>query len=484
MPKVVTVALLLLVAVTNAQSPRNAVQEAADKIGAGRLATISYTASGTNHALGQGVNPDERVGPSFNVKSLVVAIDYSAPARRQDMVRTSGEKTPRGGGGVIVGEQRQVQVVNGNLAWNVAGGKPTRAGGAAERSLAIWLTPHGFLKKALTSSPAIEVQSRNGRQVTLVSFAIDGAKVRGTINDQNLVEQIDTWRPHVQFGDMLVEELFSDYKDFGGTQFPTRISRQEGGYLTFDLTVGDVRPNAAVDVTVPDTVRSAPLAPPAPARVEPAKVADGIWRIGGINAQNSVIEFRDFLVVYEAPGDDARSTAVIAEIKKLVPGKPIRYIVDSHHHQDHSGGLRGYAADGATIVTHAAHRAFYTRIFAMPFTLSPDSLARSGRTAKFEYVSGRHLITDGTRTMQLYDLPKNDHAVGSLAAYLPAEKILFESDLYSPGYAAGDPDLGYPHPWNVQLYDNILRLKLDVAQVVPTHGPVMPIADLQKRVGR
>jgi glyoxylase-like metal-dependent hydrolase (beta-lactamase superfamily II) len=469
MAKTLPLILPLLVVTAVAQSPKTPLAECADAMGVANVKSIQYVASGTNYALGQGVNPDERVGPKFTVKSVSVVIDYEAMTRRQDMIRTAGEKTPRGGGGVIVGEQHQAQSASG---------------------LAVWLTPHGFVKKALSSNPTVEPQTTNGRHVTFVTFTVDTNKVRGIINDQHLLEEVDSWTPHTQFGDMLVRDIYTDYKDVGGIKAPMRISREEGGYLTLDLTVSEVHPNAAVTMDA-DAGRGGRGgrgggrgAGGSAATVEPEQIAEGIWRLGGINAQNSVVEFKDFVVVYEAPGDDQRTTAVIAKIKELVANKPLRYIIDSHHHVDHSGGLRGYAAAGATIVTHENYRKFYDRTFHAPRTLSPDLLAQSNKTATFVYVKGKHVITDGTRTIELYDVPNNDHANGLLIAYLPKEKLLLESDLYSPGYAAGDPDLGYPHPWNVQLYADIQRLKLDVTRIVPTHGPVSPISDLQQRVGK
>jgi glyoxylase-like metal-dependent hydrolase (beta-lactamase superfamily II) len=156
--------------------------------------------------------------------------------------------------------------------------------------------------------------------------------------------------------------------------------------------------------------------------------------------------------------------------------------VDSHYHFDHSGGLRGYAAEDVTILTHENNLAFYQEAWQAPRTLEPDLLSQSGKTPTFESVGDKHILTDGTRTMELYSLPGNDHTDGLLMAYLPAEKILFVSDVYSPGHALGDPDLGYPHPWNVQLMQHIQQRKLDVQQLVPVHGEVHPISDLIERV--
>ena len=91
---------------------------------------------------------------------------------------------------------------------------------------------------------------------------------------------------------------------------------------------------------------------PPPVRVTTEKLADGIWYLTGGSHHSVLVEFADHVALIEAPQNEERSTAVIAEVKKLTPTKPIRYLVNTHHHFDHSGGLRTYVAEGATIVTH------------------------------------------------------------------------------------------------------------------------------------
>ncbi len=71
-----------------------------------------------------------------------------------------------------------------------------------------------------------------------------------------------------------------------------------------------------------------------------------------------LVEQDDHLVIVEAPQNEARSLAVIAKAKEIAPGKPIKYLVNTHTHFDHSGGLRTYVNEGAIIVTDAANRAY------------------------------------------------------------------------------------------------------------------------------
>jgi len=102
--------------------------------------------------------------------------------------------------------------------------------------------------------------------------------------------------------------------------------------------------------------------------------------------------------VVEAPGNDARTEAVLAEVRRTVPNKPVRYVINTHHHSDHAGGLRGYVAEGITIITHELNKPYYERIFRNPHTLNPHNLARAGRTPVIEGVGERRVLTDGTRT--------------------------------------------------------------------------------------
>jgi glyoxylase-like metal-dependent hydrolase (beta-lactamase superfamily II) len=192
---------------------------------------------------------------------------------------------------------------------------------------------------------------------------------------------------------------------------------------------------------------------------------------------------KDYVVVVEGPQNNDRAAAVIAEVKKAVPNKPIKYLVNTHHHFDHSGGIRAFAAEGAIIITHEINKPFFERTFAAQRTLSPDKLAKSKKKATFETINEKHVLTDGTRTMEIHHIKGNIHNDGLIMAYLPKEKLLIEADAYTPGPPNAPPP-ARPNPFSVNLYENIDRLKLEVDQILPLHGRMVPLADLQKAIGK
>jgi glyoxylase-like metal-dependent hydrolase (beta-lactamase superfamily II) len=236
----------------------------------------------------------------------------------------------------------------------------------------------------------------------------------------------------------------------------------------------------AVNIQVPDLIRQTPEPY---ARVASQKVADGVWHIAGGTHHSVAIEMRDHVIVVEGPLDDQRALAVIAEVRALVPGKPIRSVVNSHPHFDHAGGLRAFAAEGATIITHEVNRAFLERALAAPATIHPDRLARSGRTGTVESVRDRQTLTDGARIVEIHHIAGNLHHDGLLMVYLPREKLLIEADAFTPL----PPDTPPPmpaSPFQVNLADNIARLGLAVDQLLPLHGRIVPLAELYRTIGR
>lgn len=466
----------------DAQDAKTILDNAARAMGATGLQSIQYSGSGYHFALGQSVNPNAP-WPRFNLKSYTRVVHYDTVSSREELVRTQGENPPRGGGGQpLAGEQRQVLMVSGNHAWNMGGNTATPAPAAAgERLLQIWVTPHGLIKAALANPSTLKSQIVGGKKVTVVSFTGHGQfKVNGIINDQNLVERVETWIGHPVLGDMRLETTYSNYQDFNGVKFPTRIVQKQGDFPTLDLTVTEVQANAAAPIQVPDNVRQA-TAPPV--RVDSQKVADGVWYLTGGSHYSVAVEFKDHVVVIEGPLNEERSTAVIQEVKKLTPGKPIKYLVNTHHHFDHSGGIRTYAAEGATIITHQINKPFYERAFRAPRTLSPDKLAQSKKNARFEAVTDRRVLSEGTRTMELHHVQGNTHNEGILMAYLPKEKLLIEADVYTPALPDAPPPVT-ANPFTVNLYDNLQRLKLDVNQITPIHGRLVTLADLLKAIGK
>ena len=223
-----------------AQDAQAVIANASKAMGEDALKTVEYSATGFDFALGQNYN-STAPWPKFINKSYTRAIDFQIPASRVARIRTQGEFPQRGGGAQpLRGEQPQNQtiIVDAGTPW--------------VQQLEIWMMPHGFLKAARTNNATAKSQTTGGRTLHVVTFmGKGGTPVVGYINDQNLVERVETRIDNAVLGDMLFEALYSDYRDFSGVKFPMKIVQKQGGHPIFDLTVGDVKVNMPVTITAP-----------------------------------------------------------------------------------------------------------------------------------------------------------------------------------------------------------------------------------------
>jgi len=451
-----------LSAVATAQEAQKVLEATIKNMG--DVKSVQYSGSGAQFNLGQSVSPDGP-WPRTELKSFTRTVNYDKPATRNEAVGPQGPAA--------------TQFLAGDKAWGQAGNNVTPASPivAADRQLQIWLTPHGFLKGALANNATMKKRGK----LTLVTFTAMGKyRVAGTISADQLVEKVESWFDNAVLGDMHIETTYSDYRDVGGIKFPAKIVQKQGGFPVLELTVTEAKANVALDLTVPDTVLKA--TPPA-VRVLVEKLADGVWYLTGGSHHSVAVEFADHVAVIEAPQNEDRSLAVIAEVKKLVPAKPIRYLVNTHHHFDHSGGLRTFVAEGATIVTHQSNQKFYQQTFKSPHTLNPDRQWREKKKAKILAVGAKQVLTDGARTMELHHIQGNPHCTAIVMAWLPKEKLLVEVDVYTPLPPNAAPPAN-PNPNMVNLYENIQRLNLDVNQIVPLHGRIVPLAELKRTIGK
>jgi glyoxylase-like metal-dependent hydrolase (beta-lactamase superfamily II) len=258
--------------------------------------------------------------------------------------------------------------------------------------------------------------------------------------------------------------------------------QSQGGYPILDLAVDGVEPNSsAANEFQGNPQRGA--APAAAARIQSEKLGDGVWAMNYGNERGIAVEFKDHVVIVEAPGGDEQSLATIAEAKRLFPGKPIQYVVNTHHHSDHAGGIRTYAAEGIPIITHESHKRYYEQeIFKNPHMLNPDRLARMPRAAVIETIKDKRVLTDGDMTLELYLVRGNLHAEGMLMAYVPKDKLLIQADLFVQ--RPGAPPLPAPSPFTTNLVENVERLKLDVQRVAHIHGGIDSWSEILKTAGR
>jgi glyoxylase-like metal-dependent hydrolase (beta-lactamase superfamily II) len=215
--------------------------------------------------------------------------------------------------------------------------------------------------------------------------------------------------------------------------------------------------------------------------VDVAKVADGVYFLSGESHHSVAVEFRNYIALVECPLGDMRVNAVIETVKKTIPNKPIRYAINTHHHFDHSGGLRACVAEGATILTQTENKPYYERVWALPHTISPDRLAKAPRKPSIEAIPDKRILTDGSQSLEIYRMEGTNHDASMLIAYVPKAKLLIEADAYTPGApnAASVP----PTKETLVLADNVRRLNLDVQQIAPIHGRLVTIADFRRAVG-
>jgi glyoxylase-like metal-dependent hydrolase (beta-lactamase superfamily II) len=446
------------------QDAKTVLSNASKAMGADNLKSVQYSGTGTEFSLGQAVNPNS-AWPGFADKSYARTINYETPASRVDRVLADIPPVRRGGG--LPPGPTQSVVINANTPW--------------AQQVDLWMTPYGFLRAAASNNATAKSQSMGGKKYTVVTFTPgNNGKVNGYFDEQNMLARVETWVDNPMLGDTPVEVSYSNYKDFGGLKFPTTILQKQGGYPTLDLSVTEVKPNAPANIQPP------PPQPAAPAATS-QKLADGVYLMLPAYAALAV-DFKDYIVIVEGPQSEARASAIITEAKRVIPNKPIKYVVNTHQHFDHSSGLRTFIAEGATIITYQGNKAYYERIFAQPHTLNPDRQAEAKKKISIEGMGDKRVLTDGNHVIELHRLQGSNHNDGLIIAYLPKEKILVEADAFNPPAQLNAPPPTVINPNTVNLLDNIERLKLDVETIIPIHYPVdsrkVAMSELLRAVGK
>ena len=481
-----TVAALVaafLTAVTSAQDSTAVVAAAAKAMGTDTLTSITYSGTARNGAFGQSKNIGQPMGPNnlTQITQYTRTINFGQAANPMALVsRATGPTRPPTVPGVA---PPMPGVFNQNITGQQAGANWTQA-------LNIWTTPWGFLKGAAAN--AASVRRQGGQQV--VSFTPAGFKspsgrmytVTGYINGQNMVTKVETRVEHGVAGDLLVEFDYSGYQNMNGVQVPTRIVQRQAGLQTFDATISAATPNPAnlTELLAPPPPAGGAGGGGAPAQqaAGPAveKLGDGVFKIGG-NYAAIAVDMGDHILVVESGQSDERGRAVMAAAKQAIPGKPVRFVVNSHPHFDHAGGLRAAAGEGATILMHRNSADAMTRLMSGTRTLGNDSLAtQPARRVSIQGIGDRE-IRRGTngKIVEIHRVAQSEHTDSHLMVYLPTERVL---------YTADTSVAGMPNPNQVQVLRATLtasdRLKLQWDSMLPSHAlnpeRAVPRAEVEK----
>ncbi len=450
-------------------------------LGGASASTISVTARGTGSTFGQAWQPG-LAWPALNYSVFTRTMNFDSAALREEFGRSRAEVN--GGGALPLmgqGEQRATAFVREGFAWNAAGNAATPSPlNVAARQHDLWLgTPQGALKAARKYNATSGARNVEGKTLYTLSFTVPGSFAATLVLDaDNTVARIESTLPHPVLGDTSVLTTFSDYRDVGGAlRFPMRMRQSAGGSEIFDLTATQVTMGTPADFAVPDNVRSARE------NVTSTAVAEGVWFLAGGSHNSVAIEMAGEIVLVEAPLYDARTLAVFAAANALVPGKKVGTVINSHHHFDHAGGLRAAVGEGATLIVSAAAKPYFERAFANPNRIAPDHMAQSGKSPRLVGFSGKHVISDGKRTIEVHEMQGSVHAQGFHMVWLPKERLLIEADAYTPG-PPGSPPPPAPNANNVNLVQNIERLGFDVDRILPLHSRVAPMSELLAAIGR
>jgi glyoxylase-like metal-dependent hydrolase (beta-lactamase superfamily II) len=453
----------------------------------GDLKSITYSGAARDVAFQQcgsnaaDMNCRGTHDPMRPITSYVRVIDLTGPASRA----TGGTNNPAGGGATIPMPGTFFQSVTPQQA-DVS--QPWA------NSLELYITPWAFLKGAAANNATASRRKVDGKNYTVLTWspavkAPSGKNyvINGYVNDQNIVDRVETWLGDNIMGDMHILATYTGWKDFGGAMAPSKIVQTRGGWPFFAVEVTAAKANPAdVATLVPSPApaggRGGAGGAPAPLTVTSEKLGDGLYRLttGAGSYDSVIVEFKDYIMMLEAGQSEARGLAYIAETKKLIPNKPIRYVMNTHPHSDHTGGLPALVAEGATIITQKNNEEFLEKALNTPRTLLNDTLAKNPKKAKIEAVAEKKIYSDGTRTVEMYHVSPVPHSNGLMIAYLPKEKVLFQGDFSLP--AAGQPANDHIKA----LVPILEKLNLDFDRYINVHTSTTPQtkADLWKAVGK
>jgi glyoxylase-like metal-dependent hydrolase (beta-lactamase superfamily II) len=471
------IALATCVAVTACAKPdpiQQIVDDAAAALG-GRdrvlaVKTIVIEGGGTNGNLGQDMTPDA-TGQAFVLSNYKRSIDVAAGRARTEQTRTPNFA-------YFQGQQPQTQLlgIDKEIAYNVApNGTATRASNAAarDRRAEFYHHPVTIVRAALAPGAKLANPRALGDELVLDVTTAGGLVFTLAIGaSTKLPTRVVSVTDNPNLGDVDIETTFADYQDVGGIKLPTHLTTKTDNFTTAEIRAAKQSVDADTgDLAAPAVVQAAaPVTGPPPATVTAQEIAKGLWFLAGQSHNSVLVEFSDHLALIEAPQNDTRALAVIAKARELRPGKPLTQVVVSHHHFDHSGGVRAAVSEGLGVIAHKDTVAFYQDIISRKHRLAPDALTKNLQPLKIQAVEDELEIKDSAKTMRLFHVAGNPHAATLLMAYFPAERVLVEADAYSPGAAV--------QPYAANLLENIRRRNLKVDRIVPLHGAIVPFSEL------
>jgi glyoxylase-like metal-dependent hydrolase (beta-lactamase superfamily II) len=341
--------------------------------------------------------------------------------------------------------------------------------GAVQTGGALLDHPLTALLKALDGETRLGAVSYEDGTI-VVEFTPEGARSPAWLGLDSVTHlpRFARWiEPHVNLGDLTTTAWFTGYTPVGALQLPMGLMQeldwrhQTSLMFQVDSYRLDV-PTAQLPAFPAISVPTAPAAPEA----KVTRVADGVWDVRVGTAGGGVVEFANRLVMFEAYGGETQTLARIDAANRLVPGKKVEAVIVSHHHFDHTGGLRAALSRGLEVISHRGNEGILREMAERPALYYPDALARSPHPFRFTPVDDKLVLEDRTRRLEIYRVVEHGHMPDGVFAYLPAAKLTLEGDL-------GDEAWQY-HFWGSALAANIRHYGIAPVTNIAVHssGPL------------
>ena len=300
--------------------------------------------------------------------------------------------------------------------------------------------------------------------VVVVQFTPEGARSPAWIglDPATHLPRFTRWiSPSTNLGDVATTAHFTGYLPFSGVQLPMgllhRLDWRDQVSLMFQID--SYRLDVAGD-------RLPEVPPPLPVAIggspQVRQVAEGVWDIRVNGAGGPVIAFANRLVMFEAYGGEAQTLARIDAANSLVPGKRVEAVIVTHHHFDHTGGLRAAISRGLEVISHRGNEGIIREMASRPAVHYPDALARNPQPLRFTPVDQRLVLEDASQRLEIYRVIEHSHMPNAVFAYLPRHRISMEGDLSDEAWQL--------HWWASALAANIAHYGIAPETNIAVHG--------------
>ncbi len=421
--------------------------------------------SGIEPNVGQNPLPDAPL-LNWGVREFKRTIDFSNGRMRVEKHRVAQFDF------ALATDVHQNLGLDGNIAFNTnAEGKAQRVGDAVaqDRRFEMLGNPIAVVRAALDPAAKLSnLHKKSGDEWIDVTTA-QGDRLSLALDAKTHLPASVSWVTSSEnLGDVMNTTSFSGYEAVDGLKLPKRYVTKIDfhNWVTADIEVSKTTVDGSIpDLAAPANVKSAAAPPPPAITVDVQAVGKGIWWLAGNgNAFSALFEFDDHMTLFETPTSEARSKAVIDKARTVVPGKPLTEVIVSHHHFDHTGGLRTAVAEGLTVISSKGNEGIFKEVTSRKATLKPDLLAKSGKTLKFRGVDDTLILKDNSMEVDIYHVIGDTHAPLLLMAYVPRDKILVQGDLIDVGWTQ--------HPWADAYAKNLEMRHIEFTKDIPVHGKI------------